>query len=117
MLSVRNQGKILILKLVGELTREHLAEVDELLDDKLEGREDAHVLLDLRRYEGAGDLSTAWRELALVGTHANRVEKIAVVGSLDWQKLMTALVSPFTRAKERFFEPRKMDEALHWLRE
>ena len=116
MLSVRSQGKLLILKLVGKLTTEHLAEADRLLDKKLDGREDAHVLIDLRRYEGAGDLKTAWRELKLVNVHANRVEKIAVVGSLDWQRLATALVSPFTRATERFFEPREMAKALDWLR-
>ena len=116
MLSVRSQGKLLILKLVGDLTSEHLAEADRLLDKKLEGKEDAHVLLDLRRYEGAGDLKTAWRELKLVRIHANRVERIAVVTSLDWQKLATGLVSPFTRAKERFFESRELDEALAWLR-
>ena len=116
MLSVRSRGKILVIKLHGELTPEHLAQTDELLQEKLEGKEDAHVLLDLRRYEGAADLETAWKELGLVNTHASRVARIAVVGALDWQKLMTFLVSPFTLAKERFFEPREMDEALRWLR-
>jgi len=47
--------------------------------------------------------------------YADKVEKIAVVGSLDWQKLATALVSPFTKAHERFFEPDEMDEASRWL--
>lgn len=47
--------------------------------------------------------------------YADKVEKIAVVGSLDWQKLATGLVSPFTKAHERFFEPDEMDEASRWL--
>ena len=98
------------------MTSEHLAEADRLLNEKLEGREDAHVLLDLRRYEGAHDLHTAWQEFKLVTHYADRVDKIAVVGSLDWQKLATRLVSPFTRAQERFFEPDEVDEASEWLR-
>jgi hypothetical protein len=75
MLSADYKGKILVLKMVGEFKKEHVAESDQLLDDK-----------------------------------------IAVVGSLDWQKLATLLVSPFTRAMERFFEPDEMQEALDWLR-
>ena len=117
MLSVDQRGKILVVKLIGEVKKEHFAESDQLLEEKIEGDEDAVVLLDLRRYEGASDLSTAWQELKLVHTHANRVEKIAVVGSLDWQKLATLLVSPFTRATERFFEPDEIQEAFDWLRE
>jgi hypothetical protein len=117
MLSVDQRGKILVIKLTGQLKKEHLAESDKLIDQKLEGQEEARVLLDLRRYEGATELSTAWRELKLVTTHVNRVEKIAVLGFLDWQKLATLLVSPFTRATERFFEPDEQQEAFRWLRE
>ena len=40
-----------------------------------------------------------------------------VVGSLDWQKLATYLVSPFTKATERFYEPDEQNEAIEWLRE
>ena len=117
MLSVDQRGKVLVVKLTGELKKEHVAEADSLLDEKIGDDGDAQVLLDLRRYDGAPDLSTAWQELKLVTTHGNRVDKIAVVGSLDWQKLATLLVSPFTRAKERFFEPDEVQEALDWLRE
>lgn len=117
MLSADYRGKILVLKLSGELKKEHLAETDQLLEDKLEERDDAQILLDLRKYDGAADLSTAWQELKLVTHHGDKVEKIAVIGSLDWQKLATLLVSPFTKATERFFEPDEMQEALEWLRE
>jgi hypothetical protein len=117
MLSADQRGKILVLKLTGDLKKEHLADSDRLLDEKLEGNEDARVLLDLRRYEGASDLGGAWQELKLITSHTHRVERIAVLGSLDWQKLATFLVSPFTRATERFFEPDELQEALAWLRE
>ena len=118
MLSADYRGKILVLKLVGEFKKEHLEESDKLLDDKLEERQaPPPILLDLRRYEGAANLSDAWSELKLITNHGDRVEKIALVGSLDWQKLATLLVSPFTRAKERFFEPDEIQEALDWLRD
>ena len=117
MLSADYRGKVLVLKLMGELRKEHLQEADRLIDDKLDERESPPILLDLRRYEGAENLSTAWQELKLLTTHGDRVEKIAVVGSLDWQKLATLLVSPFTKATERFYEPDEIQEALEWLRE
>ena len=117
MLSVDQRGKILVIKLLGELEKEHLEESDKLLDEKLDESEGSNILLDLRKYDGAPDLSTAWQELKLVTSHGDRVEKIAVVGSFDWQKLATFLVSPFTKAKERFFEPDEAQEAMEWLRE
>ena len=117
MLSVDQRGKILVIRLLGELKKEHLEEADRLLDEKLNESEGSNILLDLRKYDGAPDLSTAWQELKLVTSHGDRVEKVAVVGSFDWQKLATLLVSPFTRAKERFFEPAEAQEAMAWLRE
>ena len=117
MLSVDRRGKILIIKLRGELKSEHLDEAAELIDDKLTQNEDVPLLIDLRKYDGAEDFSTAWRHFKLVSKYGDRVEKIAVVGALDWQRLGTFLVSPFTKAKERFFEPDEVDDALRWLRE
>lgn len=116
MLSVDHHGKILVVKLLGEIDRAHLDEAEALIEEKLEGNT-APVLIDLRQYDGAQDLGTAWRQFKLVTTYGDRVEKIAVVGALDWQKLATLLTNPFTKAKERFFEPDAVDEALRWLRE
>lgn len=117
MISVETRGKVLVVKVTGELDEAAIADADRLFDEKLEGREDARVALDLRRYDGADDLASAWRELKLITTHADRVERVAVVGSHDWQKVATWLVSPFTRATERFFAADEVDEALEWLRE
>ena len=117
MLSVDQRGKILVIKLRGELEKEHLAEADRLVEEKIDESHGANILLDLRSYDGSPDLSTAWQEFKLITTHGDRVERIAVVGSLDWQKLATLLVSPFTKATERFFEPDEVQEAMEWLRE
>lgn len=117
MISVDQRGKILVIKLLGELKREHMEEADQLVDEKLDESAGSNILLDLRKYHGSSDLGTAWQELKLVTSHGDRVEKIAVIGSFDWQKLATLLVSPFTKAKERFFEPDEVQEAMEWLRE
>ncbi len=60
--------------------------------------EDALVMVDMRRYEGAEDLKTLWEEFRFVTSNKNSVDKIAIIGKLDWQKLATLIVSPFTRA-------------------
>jgi hypothetical protein len=117
LISIDRRGNILVMKLHGELRREHLDDVEHLIEERMDANADLPLLIDLRRYEGAHDLSTAWGHFRLVSEYGDRVAKIAVVGALDWQKLATLLVSPFTRAKERFFEPHEIDEALAWLRE
>ena len=117
MLTVDRRGRVLIIKLTGELKPKHLDDAAEFLDEKLTDNANVPLLIDLRRYEGAQDLSTVWRHFKLVSEYGDRVEKIAVIGSLDWQKVATFLVSPFTKAKEKFFEPDDIDTALRWLRE
>ena len=117
MLSIQTRGRYLELKMTGVLKHEDLEEASEMVDDKLEELENAHLLVDMRRYEGAEDFKTLWEEFKLVTSNRNSIEKIAIVGDLDWQKLATLIVSPFTRAKERFFESDEMDEALKWLRD
>ena len=68
MLSVDQRGKILVIKLLGELKKEHLEESDRLVDEKLDESEGSNILLDLRKYHGSSDLSTAWQELKLATT-------------------------------------------------
>ena len=116
MLSVETRGKVLVMKLVGELEEEHLEEANLLVTEKIEDLAEVRILMDLRQYVGARDLHGAWQGFKLVTSHKDKVGKIAVVGSLDWQKLATLIMSPFTRAVERFFEPDEIDEALKWLR-
>lgn len=115
MLSLETVGKILVLKLVGESRKEDFAEVVRLMDAKIGEDESPRLLVDMRKYEGASDFSTAWEEFKTVAAQGDRVDKVAVVGSLDWQKLATLVVSPFTKATERFFEPDEIDDAIEWL--
>lgn len=116
MLIVETRGPILIIKLTGELERDELAKESEVVEQKLSEIEEPTILLDLRRYEGAHDLGTAWRELKLMADYGDKVRKVAVIGLLDWQKLATHLVAPFTKATEKFFEPDEIDDAFEWLR-
>ncbi len=117
MLSVQTRGKILVVKLTGVLEHGHLQEANDLVEEKLQGLENARVMVDMRHYEGAEDFKTLWEEFKFVTTNRDGVEKIAVIGELDWQKLATLIVSPFTHAHEKFFEPEEMDDALQWLRD
>lgn len=117
MLSVQTRGNILVVKMIGVLDLEHIQQANDLVDEKLEGLQDALLLVDMRRYEGAEDLKTLWEEFRFVTANKNSVAKVAIIGNLDWQKLATLIVSPFTRAKEKFFEPEEMDDALKWLRD
>ena len=116
MLSVETHGNVLVVKLIGAMDENDLRESIQLVDRKVEEMDDLRLLLDLRRQAPPADFQTAWLELKLVTTHSDQVGKVAVVGSLDWQKLATALVRPFTRAEERIFEADEVDEALEWLR-
>ena len=77
MLSVETRGKILVLKMIGVLKQEHLDAASDLVNEKLQETENGLILVDMRRYEGAEDLKTMWKEFKLIT--ANSASENAVI--------------------------------------
>jgi hypothetical protein len=48
-------------------------------------------------------------------THADDIDRIAIVGEQKWQKLMYSIMQPFTKAMIRYFGMIEKEQALQWI--
>ncbi|MEO7725259.1 MAG: STAS/SEC14 domain-containing protein, partial [Chthoniobacterales bacterium] len=88
------QGNVIRVRVSQKLTQ---ADYDDLIPrwEKLIEREGSmRLLLRMEDFHG-WDLGAAWDDLRFESRHAEKVERVAMVGDQAWQKWMTKLGSVF----------------------
>jgi hypothetical protein len=58
-----------------------------------------------------------WDDLKFTRRHYADFDRIAMVGDRWWEAWLATICRPFTRAKVRYFDASKVDDAWAWLRE
>ena len=48
-------------------------------------------------------------------THADDIDKIAIIGEQKWQKMMYSIMQPFTKARIMYFNMSEKEKALQWI--
>lgn len=48
-------------------------------------------------------------------THADDIDRIAIIGEQKWQKLMYSIMQPFTKARIMYFSMAEKEKALQWI--
>ena len=59
----------------------------------------------------------SWEDLKFDMHHYADFERLAMVGEKKWEKLMTPLIKPFTKATVRYFDMDQIDQARHWAKD
>ena len=117
MLSLHEEadGKILMVKLSGKLTKEDyqelLPEVERLIDKLGTIR----VLCQLRDFHG-WEVWALWEDIKFDMKHFADIERLALVGERNWQACLAVFCKSFTRAKVRYFHREELDLAEEWIR-
>lgn len=61
------------------------------------------------------ELQAAWDDL-IFGLEINhRVERLAVLGSQDWERWMAQLAKPFTYGEIQFYQLNELEQAWQWI--
>ncbi len=63
------------------------------------------------------DVHAAWDDLRFGLRHYRDFDRIAMVGDRWWQAWLVTICRPFTRAKVKYFDAAKVNDAWEWLRE
>lgn len=114
-LSSKASGRILEVRLLGELTEEDIENATPMLDERIAEHGKLLVLLRLEKFHGWDSLHAIWDHFVLVKHHHAAVERIAIVGNQTWKKFMATMARPFLKAEERYFEPNEHAKASAWL--
>jgi hypothetical protein len=104
-------------KVTGKLHDEDYKTFVPLLEEAIStAKGKVRLLAQFEDFHG-WDWHAAWDDLVLGVKHYSDVERLALVGDRDWERLMAAFCKPFTQATVKYFEAFDIDAAWAWLRE
>lgn len=113
-LNPEQDGKVLVVELVGTLAKEDYKPLTEEFQRLAAQHGKIRVLLDMTRFEG-WDMAALWQEAKFDLQHLNKMERLAVIGDKRWQHAIAAGAKPFTPAEVRYFETADAGQAHAWV--
>jgi hypothetical protein len=105
---------VLEVQLTGTLVREDYKELAPTMERMVKQHLNFRLFVVMHEFHGWTG-AAMWEDFKLGAKHFNDIERLAMVGETKWEKFMTAFCKPFTRAKVRYFDHTKVDEARVWL--
>lgn len=110
-------GGRIIEVIVGEkLHQEDYSEFVDMIEKAIAKWGKVRLLFEFREFHG-WDLAAFWEDLKFDYKHFADFDRMAIVGDAGWEKWMTILCKPITKAKLKYFDLSERDEALAWLSE
>ncbi|MCT8160217.1 STAS/SEC14 domain-containing protein [Pseudoruegeria sp. SHC-113] len=108
---------VLQIQLLGQLDAAVYEGANERLDAFVRDNDSVRFLLDLREFDGWLGISALGQHFSLVRDHHRIPEKIAFVGTKDWQKMAERIASRFFAAEIEYFDGAQIEAAKVWLKE
>ena len=105
---------LLVVKASGKLTKDDYATFLPEVDQLIKEQHKINILFDMHDLHG-WEAAAAWEDTKFAFHHFRDIERLAVIGEKRWQKAMTVICKPFTRAEVRYFTRQQSDEAHQWL--
>jgi hypothetical protein len=111
---LHEDGKILVIKLTGKLTKEDYERFTPEVERMIKQHGKLRLLIQMHDFHGwtAGAL---WQDVKFDLKHFRDVERLALVGEKTWEHGMAVFCKPFTTATIRYFERSEAEQAEAWI--
>src|SRR5947207_547175 len=103
-------------RLSGRLHDEDYKAFVPLIDSEIAKDGKVNVLAEFQDSQG-WDVKALWDDVKVSATHCTKIARIALVGDKTWEKWMSTVCKPFTKAKVRYFDHSEIGAAKAWLAE
>lgn len=102
------------VRATGKLTKEFYEAFVPVVEEQIKLFGKLRLLFIMHDFHGwtAGAL---WEDVKFDMKHWHDIERLAIVGESKWEKGMAAFCKPFTKAKVKYFDHEKVDEARVWI--
>ncbi len=111
---LHEDGKILVIKLTGELTKEDYEHFSPVVDRLIKEHGKLRILVQMYYFEGWTP-AALWQDIKFDLKHFRDVERVALVGEKAWEQGMALFCKPFTTAAIRYFDRSDADKAETWI--
>lgn len=108
--------KILGFKLHGKLHHADYKSFVPTVDAAVAAENKLRLFVQFEDFHGE-DLHAFWDDMKFGMRHYSDFDRIAMVGDRWWESWLVTICKPFTKAKVRYFDATKVDDAWAWLRE
>ena len=109
-----NEGKVLIVKVSGKLSKEDYQQLVPEVERLIEKVGKLHLLLEMHDFHG-WDAGALWEDIKFDVKHFKDIERLAFVGEKKWEKGMSVFCKPFTTARIKYFDLDEIEQAREWV--
>ena len=116
MIEILNQSteSCLVVHFSGKVTGEEYQKFIDALAEKFSASEKVNLVLELTGFKFYDDFESAKKDFKFVVGEYKRIHRAAFVGDRKWMEWFTRLISPFTRAEEKYFAEDQGAAAFTW---
>ncbi len=115
MLHIKAENNIIYTTSHQKLTEEDYQELIPKVEKMLEQYKTIRWYFEMQDFKG-WEMKAFWEDVKFEFRHANDIEKLAVVGDTEWEKWMTTMMRPFTKAEVKYFDLKDKELALEWIK-
>ena len=113
-LTEKRGGKVLEVQVSGKLAHEDYRHFVPKFEQLIKQHGKLRVLFDMTDFHG-WEAGALWDEIKVDVKHLSDIERLAIVGTKEWEKQMSLFCRPFTTAQIRYFDNAKAAEARAWI--
>ena len=106
---------IVEVALKGNIRAHDFDRIRQHIDELIAKYGEICLLIDASEFEGWQDIEAAKSHFLFIREHNRRVERIAILGSQQWQYWLGAVVAVFVHPEVKCFESNERESALRWL--
>ena len=103
-------------KLSGKLHDEDYRRFVPMVESILTAEGKVRLFVQFEEFQG-WDMHAAWDDFKFSLKHYADFERIVMVGDRRWERWMTSVCKPFTKAKVKYFDRSEVAAAWTWLRQ
>jgi len=113
-ISERSTPACLVVEVEGAVTGDEYDDFADTIEAALEAGGSVNLVVNLLGSIKYGDLDAVEEDFEFTFKEYRKVRRAAFVGDQKLIRAMLRVFSPFTRAKERFFDAGELDAAIDW---
>ena len=113
---VQKAGEIVTIKFFDRMIARHTRELSRTLQQHIiESGGNLRLLLAIEAQFPAGSPETLFENFQFVKLHADFIDRVAIIGRLEWQRTASGLLGLFGGVTLQYFDHSEITAAVQWL--